>query len=143
MGPYHRCCRIDPTTGVFSIGNLPVESDGKAHLLISATGLDLNGKGKVHDGQLDIAGQVGILGGQLNISVKNTVVPSNLTIRADYNVSSFDLASFSGSIDYKMDNIDIDPISLSGLPDFLDSPETDLIIANPQILVSIKNPVGK
>lgn len=133
----------DKTTGLYSVDQIPVDSDGKARLRISATGLDLNGKGKIHDGQLDVAGQVGILGGKLSISVKNTVVPSELTIRADYSVSSFDLASFGGTIDYQMDNIDIDPISLSDLPDFLDSPETNLIIANPQILVNFRNPVGK
>ncbi|MDE6340119.1 MAG: hypothetical protein K2K97_10105, partial [Muribaculaceae bacterium] len=47
------------------------------------------------------------------------------------------------SIDYNMDAIHIDPIALNNLPDFLDSPETNIIIANPQILVDIINPVGE
>lgn len=130
-------------TGLLEVAELAVGSDGKGRLQLNASGLELGEKGKVQNGTLDITGQVGILGGELNISVKNTVVPSNLDIRADYLVSSFDIASFSGAIDYQMDNIEIDPISLSDLPDFLDNSETNIIIANPQILVNFRNPVGK
>lgn len=130
-------------TGLLEVAELAVGSDGKGRLQLNAFGLELGEKGKVQNGTLDITGQVGILGGELNISVKNTVVPSNLDIRADYLVSSFDIASFSGAIDYQMDNIEIDPISLSDLPDFLDNSETNIIIANPQILVNFRNPVGK
>lgn len=130
-------------TGLLEVAKLAVGSDGKGRLQLNASGLELGEKGKVQNGTLDITGQVGILSGELNISVKNTVVPSNLDIRADYWVSSFDIASFSGAIDYQMDNIEIDPISLSDLPDFLDNSETNIIIANPQILVNFRNPVGK
>lgn len=132
----------DQTTGVLSIDELPVDSEGKARIEIEATGLALNEKGYVVDGKLDITGEVGIIGGEIKMYVKNTVLPSSIDIRADYSVSSFDIASFSGSINYEMDNINIDPISLSGLPDFLDNPETNIIIANPQILVNFRNPVG-
>lgn len=131
------------STGLLEVPVLPVGSDGKASLLIKATGLELGDKGTVENGTLDISGQVGLKSGKFNISVQNTVVPSNLDIRTDYQVSSFELASFSGTINYNMDNIDIDPISLNDLPDFLDSPQTNLVIANPQILVDFVNPVGK
>ncbi|MDE6379526.1 MAG: hypothetical protein K2L11_03565 [Muribaculaceae bacterium] len=133
----------DQTSGILTVGNLPIESDGTAIVLLNANGLALGDKGEIENGTLAISGQVGILGGELNISVKNTVVPGSLDIHADYEVSSFELASFSGKIDYNMDAIHIDPITLNDLPDFLDSPETNLVIANPQILISVKNPVGK
>ncbi|MDE5813300.1 MAG: hypothetical protein K2H72_03350, partial [Muribaculaceae bacterium] len=130
-------------TGLLEVPVLPVGSDGKATLLIKAAGLELGDKGTVENGILDISGQVGVKSGKFNISVQNTVVPSNLDIRTDYQVSSFEIASFSGTIDYNMDNIEIDPISLNDLPDFLGSPQTNLVIANPQILVDFVNPVGK
>lgn len=129
--------------GVLTVERLPGGSDGKAHLTLNARGLDLGDKGTVVDQQLSVNGQVGVIGGELKIHVKNTAVPAQLNIRADYNVSAFDIASFSGEIDYKMDDISIAPIALNDLPDFLDSPETNLLIADPQILVSIKNPVGR
>ncbi|MDE6511726.1 MAG: hypothetical protein K2L00_06510, partial [Muribaculaceae bacterium] len=121
----------DIESGTLSVGQLPVGHDGKARLTLNATGLDLGERGTVVNQQLAISGQVGVIGGELKIHVKNTVVPAQLNIRADYEVSAFDLASFSGDIDYKMDDISIAPITLNDLPDFLDSPETNLVIANP------------
>ncbi len=134
----------DKETGVLTIENIAADDEGKARIVLEATGLDLGGKGKVDDNRnLDIVGNLGILSGEIKISVKDAVLSSSLGIQAGYYVSGFDIASFSGSIDYNMKAIDIDPISLNGLPEFLDSPETNIIIANPQILVSINNPVGK
>ena len=131
------------TSGLLKVPTIDVNSEGKAYLSLTASGLELGEKGKVENGQLSVAGTVGILGGNLKVNVSNVTLPSSLDITARYTVSGFKLASFSGKIDYNMDAIHIDPISLNDLPDFLDSPETNLIIANPQILVSIKNPVGK
>lgn len=133
----------DGEKGILTVPELAVGSDGKAVLTLQATGLELGSKGVVENGNLGIAGQVGVLEGKLHLSVQGITLPSSLDISTSYSVSSFDLKSFGGDIDYNMDAIHIDPISLNDLPDFLDSPETNIVIANPQILVSIKNPVGK
>ncbi|MDE6291844.1 MAG: hypothetical protein K2M16_09950, partial [Muribaculaceae bacterium] len=59
-------------------------------------------------------------------------------------ISAFDVASFSGLVEYRMNDVDVAPVSLSGLPDFLNSPETEIRIADPVILVDIdNNPVGR
>lgn len=130
-------------TGMLSVEQIPVDINGQAKLSVEAIGLDLEGKGVINGGNLDIVGSVGIKSGEIKISVNNVALPSSVDIRADYYVSSFDISSFSGKIDYNMDSFNIAPISLSGLPDFLDSPETNIVIANPQIIVSINNPVAQ
>lgn len=133
-------------TGEVSIDELSVGSDGKAVLEISAQGLELNEKGEILNQQLSIEGKVGVLDGSLAVKVKNftfTSIPTTLSINVDYSVTSFSLKSFSGSINYNMDAIHIDPITLNDLPSFLDNPETNIVIASPQILVNIDNPVGK
>lgn len=132
------------TTGDIAIDEIPVGADGTASFRVVATGLDLLDKGTVTDAKLDIKGQVGIENAEIKVKFNEiSNLPGSAEITADYYVSAFDLKSFSGNIEYNMDGIDIDPISLSGLPDFLDSPETTLVIANPAILVSFTNPVGK
>ncbi len=136
----------DEQSGMLTINSLPVV-DGKATLIINASGLELGDKGTINDSNpdnriLDIKGNVGIASGKIKMTVSNLTLPSKIDIRADYSVSSFDIRSFSGKVNYNMDNIDIAPIELNDLPDFLDSPQTNLIIANPQILVNITNPVG-
>ncbi len=130
------------STGCLNIPELAVDASGKASLSFEATGLELNEKGALTDHKLDISGKVGIQSGEIELKVTNVNIPNPFTLDIDYTVSSFDIASFSGDIDYKMDDINIEPITLNDLPDFLDSPETEIRIANPYITISVNNPVG-
>lgn len=129
--------------GYYYISELPVGANGKASFDIYATGMDLLDKGVPVGGSLAISGNVGFKSGYIHFDLQNVNIPKDFNITVDYKISSFDISSFSGDIDYHMDNINIAPISLSGLPDFLDSPETEIRIANPQILVDISNPVAR
>lgn len=133
----------DKTTGKVIISKLQVDSNGQAVIPITADGLELNEKGEIKNRELSISGEVGILGGWIKLSVQNITLPNSLDIAVNYELTGFDVESFSGNINYNMDDIKIAPISLSDLPDFLDSPETNLFIANPEISVDIENPVAK
>lgn len=133
----------DKNTGKVIIPELPVGSNGEAVITIVAGGLELNEKGVIKQHELPITGQVGVLGGQIKLSVQNITLPNSLDIAVNYEASGFDVESFSGNINYKMADINIAPISLSDLPDFLDNPETNLFIANPEITIDVNNPVAK
>ncbi|MDE7409901.1 MAG: hypothetical protein K2N09_07750, partial [Muribaculaceae bacterium] len=132
-------------TGILDVGEIEIGPSGSAFIVIAANGLNLLGKGAVKNGYLGIKGEVGIEDGcKIKLTINESVtIPSPIEIKADFQVSSFSIEKFSGSIDYKMDDIKINPISLSDLPDFLNNPETNIIIANPQIKVNIVNPVAK
>lgn len=133
-------------TGILTIPELRVNNNGVASLPFEANGLDLSIKNMGSlgaDHRLNVNGQVGIMSGEIEFTVSTLNLPSSFRLDVDYIVSSFDIASFSGNINYEMDDISIAPISLNDLPDFLDNPETEIVIANPAILVDINNPVGK
>ncbi|MDE5840630.1 MAG: hypothetical protein K2H49_06875 [Muribaculaceae bacterium] len=130
-------------TGKLKISELPVVN-GKATLKMHATGLDLGNKGKVENGMLGISGEVGVESGKISIKMKSLSITSgNYNITAEYHVSGFELKNFSGKINYDMDDIKINPISLNDLPDFLNNDRTNIIIDNPVVLISINNPVGQ
>ncbi|MDE6648625.1 MAG: hypothetical protein K2K45_01705 [Muribaculaceae bacterium] len=130
-------------TGKLKISELPVVN-GKATLNMHATGLDLGNKGKVENGTLGISGQVGVESGKISIKLKSLSITSgNYNITAEYHVSGFELKNFSGKINYDMDDIKINPISLNDLPDFLNNDKTNIIIDNPVVLITINNPVGQ
>lgn len=133
----------DPSTGKVKVSSLPVGSNGHAVLAITAKGLELNEKGEIKNQRLAVSGQVGVIDGEIKLAVQDITLPASLDISVSYQVSAFDVESFSGSIDYNMDDISIAPISLSDLPDFLDNPNTNIILANPEITVEITNPVAK
>lgn len=134
----------NPEDGILIINELPVQPDGTATYSFYAYGLNLGSKGNIDeiDHSLTIAGEVGVESGLIHLEVDSSRIPSDFFFSTKINVSAFDLASFCGDIDYKMNEISIDPISLSGLPEFLDSPDTKIRIANPSIVVDINNPVG-
>ncbi len=133
----------DTSTGKVTLPPLPVGANGKAELTISAGGMELNEQGKIKDGVLSVAGQVGVLGGKIKLSLQNVTLPSDLNIGVNYEVSGFDVNSFSGQIDYKMDDISIAPIKLNDLPEFLNDPLTNIFISNPSISIDVNNPIAK
>lgn len=133
----------DIKTGELKIPSISTGSDGKAKLNLQAHGLELGDKGTISNGYLGIDGNVKIVSGDLDIKVKNISLPNSIEITANYDVSGFEISKISGKIDYKMEQIKIEPITLSDLPDFLDGSDTKIIIANPNITLDISNPVGE
>lgn len=134
----------DSLTGLFQVQELPVGADGTTQLIFSASGIEFSGdRGKITNNKIDISDKVALQSGTIDLDLKNVAVPSALNIEAKYSVSSFTLKSFSGEIDYRMDKINVAPISLSDLPEFLDSPDSRIYIANPTITIDINNPVAK
>ena len=132
------------SNGNMVITEVKVGDDGKARFSILADGLEFGSKGVISDQTLDISDVVGIEGGQIKVDVQASHIPNPMEITADFSISAFDVASFSGEVEYRMDDVEIAPVSLSDLPDFLNSPETEIRIADPVILVDIyNNPVGQ
>lgn len=63
-------------------------------------------------------------------------------IKTDFTVSKMELKTFTGRIYYRLDNLDPEEISLDDLPDVLTDPNTHLGLKNPQLYVSISNPLA-
>lgn len=62
-----------------------------------------------------------------------------------YQLDRFVIKSVMATVQYKLDGpaLDIKPITLKNLPVFLSGPETNLVLANPQIYLSLNNPIGE
>lgn len=75
---------------------------------------------------LDITGPIGIAGGNLS-------QPYTGVIEAQFTMNPFTANVASGKILKEVDSPDIEPVSLTDLPDFLTDGETTLILSNPQI----------
>lgn len=141
---YNVPATFDSDNNILKITEIPVESNGKAHLIISANGLSLGERGVIgRDHSLYIHGEIGLKEANIKLSVSEVTIPNPFAIDIKYSVSGFKVENFSGKIKYDMDDIEINPISLNDLPDFLDSPETSIVIDDPVILVTLVNPVGK
>lgn len=132
-------------TGQFYIANLPV-NDNVLKLEMSIVSIDLQAAGVTLDTNtrsMAFEDEVNIVGGKVIVETDDAAtLPDLVTLVKDCTFSAIDVTSFSGKINYPIENIDIAPISLNDLPSVLNQEGTDISIVNPQIYLSINNPLA-
>lgn len=95
---------------------------------------------------LSVEGKVSISGGEIDVTLRDSAssssVPTSIYVDIDFRFSNLIATAFSGEVNYKVDGIHIPSVELGDLPDFLAGDETNLVLANPQIYLSLNNPVS-
>lgn len=133
MGTY------DKATGVLTVGATTLKYGHNRFDLV------FNGIGKEslksENGKYELASKVGIL------STGNLTYNGDLSYTSPYLDITYDLYNIyptviTASVDYNINYIKFNPVTLSGLPDFLAGSSTSLNAADPQIYVGIDNNVG-
>lgn len=138
----------DSQTGILKISALKL-SNGAAVLSLKASMISLedNNCGIDYDTHsLELETEVSISDvAVLSITPEISHIsslPTEATLNITYTITPLDVAAVSGTINYKLDGMNISPVSLTSLPDFLSGDETNLVLANPQIYLSVNNPVA-
>ncbi len=99
----------------------------------------------VENRRFDYTSDLYIMDGELRVypAVQSSAtIPQSIRFTVDYDMSAFTVDRFSGLVDYSSDAVSIDPVNLTDLPDFLEGDDTNLIMSNPQLLLTTDNPVG-
>jgi hypothetical protein len=137
----------DAKTGIWSISEYTT-SASSATFKITVNEFDFKTNDASFDSTqhtLSIPGEFSIISGLLTITPKqehSNSLPSTLDFEARYKLNDLVINSFSGRLHYQLEGLDISPITISNIPDFLDNEDTNLILANPQIYISTNNPVA-
>lgn len=68
-----------------------------------------------------------------------------VNFNVQYMLGSLKVNAILGRIEYDLSGtgLYIDPINLGDMPTFLEDPETDLRLSNPQVYLQLKNPIGQ
>ena len=142
----------DAKTGILSL------NDGKHYgssleFNMKISGVDINGAGIdydhnshsiVFDGKVGIySGEIVIVADDLKEGVNILNIPKTIELHTDFDFSRMLITTFTGRIKYQLDGLDIAPVSLSNIPDILSQEMTDITLVNPQIYLSLNNPVAK
>jgi hypothetical protein len=150
------------TTGELHINSYPA-TGANTTISINADGINIESIANTGDysfipatdgdnGYVEVEGQFYILRGDAIIKTGNaTSLPSNAILDVSYLLTGDDaqhpnlmtVTKFSGKIKYDIKDIDFDPIEFTGLPDVLAQESTNLELANPQIYLTINNPLNK
>ncbi len=102
----------------------------------------------IENSQLFFDGQFRVKSGVLTINPKKDAngvpmpLPEKLKFRVSYSIDDMTVNAFTGKVHYTLEGMDIDPVSLSDIPDFLAGDETVISLANPQIYLNVNNPVS-
>lgn len=142
----------DAKTGVLSL------NDGKHYgstleFDIKISGIDVNSAGIdydhnnhsiVFDGEVGVySGEIVIVDADLKEGANILNIPQTIELHTDFDLSRMLITSFSGRIKYQLEGLDIAPVSLNGIPDILSQSLTDITLMNPQIYLSLNNPMAK
>lgn len=142
----------DSSTGQF-IFNEAVHTDGQGELNLTfrVSAIDVRQMLDYHTDThiIDLNTNVGIQSGEVKVDLSslpssvdiNKLIPA--TLRVDYNFSEIEVNSFTGQVEYKIEGMNVSDVNLNDLPKVLTQGETNLGIANPQIFLSLNNPLNE
>ncbi len=88
-------------------------------------------------------GNVGIKSGTMSGTVTSlSNIPSAIEMTLNPELAEIVIDKFSGRLKYAIDNLSVSSVTLNDLPDVLKQESTDIRIANPQLYLSINNPLA-
>ena len=140
--------RYDPETGMLDIGDIQTTTEHNLELNLHITKVDAKKIGITKEkGVYYLNDSVSVISGQIVVyqdQIKGSTLPVlptyvDYTLSAD--ISPCIVKSFSGRIKYNIAGINIDPINLTDIPDILSQEGTNIILENPQIYISVNNPL--
>mgnify|MGYP001637396108 CR=1 FL=1 len=141
----------DPNSGDLTITGLDCP-DKSFTLSLTANGIDFTKSDtEIKNGHFQYSDEVEVISGRLKTTVDLSAVSAtdfSPTQEIDFNVKttigSFEATHFTGMVEYHLtgDGLNISPVDLTGIPEFLGQEGTDLKLANPQIYLNLNNPVA-
>ncbi len=135
----------DAKTGRWSIDSFEA-TGAHAVLKFEATAMDMTANDFTFDEQtrtMTLHGDFKVLSGIVTIEPSGTPssMPQNITFRTEYALTDMHISAIDGIIDYQYKGLEIAPIDLTDIPDFLSCEGTNILLANPQIYLKVNNPV--
>lgn len=137
----------DEESGILSVKDYYATGNSLT-LQIYATGVDLSGRYDKTSHTITIDEEIYLKSGfavlqdeDLNVNISE--MPQSLTMQMSYALNNMEISTFSGIIQYTVEDIDVPDILLGDLPDVLNQPGTDISIANPCLYMQLSNPLWK
>ena len=134
----------DPKTGYLTFSKpLAPNSQGEIKVTMTITSLDASSPNIQFDGKahtFKFEDNITVEQGRVNIYA-DTSLPDQVTFTVTPDMEAIKVEKFTGSIVYDVGDIDIDPIDISNLPDLINQEGTSISIADPQLYLTLSNPL--
>lgn len=134
----------DPQTGYLTFSQpLAPNSQGEIKVTMTITALDASSPNIQFDGKahtFKFEDNITVEQGRVNIYA-DTSLPDQVTFTVTPDMEAIKIDKFTGSIVYDVGDINIDPIDISNLPDLINQEGTSISIADPQLYLTLSNPL--
>lgn len=138
----------NPSTGIYTVATMR-SSGPTASVTISVSKLDFEACGAKYDydaHSMTFADALQVVSGDA-VMVKSDFgttagLPSTVTYRTDFDLSELEITSFTGQFTYQLNNFNIPDVDLSDIPKLFSHEGTDITLVNPQLYLSIDNPMA-
>ncbi len=135
--------KIDATTSnVVTVANATTGNNGVFTLDFHVTEFNYAATGAtLADGKFALSTEMGVESGKL---IANSSRQGAGNLGVEMTISSLEVKSFTGTVYYDIDEMNtLSDISLSDLPDVLTDKRNQISLRNPQLYLSITNPLGQ
>lgn len=143
----------DPGTGKVNLQDVPMDKN-KTKITVYADAVDLNGYSDYftydeakEKGRLQLTSVLNINSCEMTVKEegKTRAAAENIAYNVSYDLGEMKVKSVLGKLQYNLEGtgLNIEPINLENVPSFLENPETNLILSNPQIYLRLKNQIGE
>lgn len=134
----------DPQTGYLTFSkSLEPNNLGEISVTMTITALDASSPNIKFDGvahTFKFEDDITVEQGRVNIYA-DTSLPDQVTFTVTPDMEAIKIDKFTGSIVYDVGDINIDPIDISNLPDLINQEGTSISIADPQLYLTLSNPL--
>lgn len=145
----------DPETGLLNVGRItPPVGATTFSLDLDVTGIDFSKQGADEftftpgvdggKGTIKFTGSVGVASGHalITMDLAPNLHPATVTMTMTPVMGDMLIKAFSGKVKYTFSNFNVPSVSIHDLPDLLADEETDIILSNPQLYLSVNNPMA-
>lgn len=70
-------------------------------------------------------------------------LPQSVSFTGSFDLSDIDMKEFTGEFEYAIENLKVNPVQLTDIPDVFNQKGTDIRLKNPQLYLSIDNPLAE
>ena len=137
---------FDKANHCFTISKKDIQSNGEAIVELDVNEIDATqrpGEIDYNNRTIKIRDKITVKSGSVNIyGINVSDLPEKVKFTFQPTIDNIVVEKFTGKVQYDVENVNIEPIDLSNLPDFLKQDGTKMGIMNPQIYLAINNPVG-
>ena len=135
----------NPISGVLDLSSetLALDNNGEVKIELGVHGMSYSSENvtaNFANHTISYKGDIQILEGDMGIYV-DTELPATIKMTVKYTLADIHVDTFTGKVEYQLEDFDIEPIHINNLPDILSQSGTKIDLENPQIYLSMTNPL--